>query len=493
MLRFRSLLLSVHSSIPQLAAGRAPSHHPTRLTCSLRVANMPFRSVLGRQGRRFFASRVSLKSQAPELVSSDILIDEEKVPGYKPEHFYPANPGDVLNNRYKLKAKIGWGSSSTVWLAHDISWKNWMRPNRYVAVKICTCNVSDNEAHELDMTIHVSTVDSRHRGRDIVGTAVESFSVDSPQGSRHLALVFNPMREPLWLFVRRLAGEDRVDCVMLPLIKAHLRILLEGLDFLHSECHVIHTDLKLDNIMVAFEEPSVIDAFIRGQSTHPMARKQVGARTVYRCHNDFGAIHGSNGLVNMYPKITDLGLAQRGDGPGPLLHPIQPNDYHAPEVLLGVGWSYSADMWNFGVMVWQLLSGRRLFEQDDQKSYSAVEHLADMTAILGPIPPVLVEREKAMRGWRWSPQVLNPKGQLSGSAAEFFGGPFFTDDGTFIGDHLVPHTRIWEDELPECIPREEADSFFKFMRRMLCWVPENRATARELKSDPWLGGDATDA
>ncbi len=34
---------------------------------------------------------------------------------------------------------------------------------------------------------------------------------------------------------------------------------------------------------------------------------------------------GSQGGVLAYPKITDLGLAQRGDGPGPLLHPIQPN------------------------------------------------------------------------------------------------------------------------------------------------------------------------
>ncbi len=91
------------------------------------------------------------------------------------------------------------------------------------------------------MTTHVSSVNSQHRGRVIVGTAVESFDLDLPQGSRHLALVFEPMRDPFWLFVRRIAGEDRVNGRVLPLIKAHLKILLEGLDFLHSECHVIHT------------------------------------------------------------------------------------------------------------------------------------------------------------------------------------------------------------------------------------------------------------
>ncbi|KAI0431723.1 putative serine/threonine-protein kinase [Xylaria sp. FL1042] len=445
---------------------------------------MPFRSLLRRQGFWSFASRASQTSQAPELIPSDVPVDEERLPGYKSEYFYPANPGDVLDNRYKLKAKIGWGSSSTVWLAHDISRKNWISPNRYVAIKICNSNVPVDEADELDITIHVNSVDSQHRGRHIVGTAIESFTIDLPQGSKHLALVFKPLRDPLWLLLRRVSEEDLAKGLMLPLLKTYLKILLEGLDFLHSECHVIHTDLKLDNIMLTFEDQSVIEAFVQAQSKHPMARKRVGTRTVYRCHNDFGAIQALN---KIWPQITDLGHAQRGDRPGPLLIPIQPNDYQAPEVLLGVGWSYSADIWNFGMMVWTLLGGRMLFEQDGPNSYSAVQHLADMIAILGPIPPVLVQREKAMRGWRWSPEVRNPNGQLCGSAAEFYGGPFFTDDGTFIGGHLVRHTRVWKNEMPECIPREEADCFFKFMRRMLCWVPEDRATAKELKRDPWLG------
>ncbi|KAI0469392.1 kinase-like domain-containing protein [Xylaria cf. heliscus] len=225
------------------------------------------------------------------------------------DSYYPSNPGDVLDNRYKLKARIGWGSISTVWLAQDISRVNGTSPNRYVAIKICTCNVSADDTLELDMIIHVSSVNSQHRGRDIVGTAVESFGLNLPEGSSHLALVFEPMRDPLWLFIRRIADENRVDSLMLPIIKVYLKILLEGLDFLHSECHVIHTDLKLDNIMVTVEDPSIIEVFIQGQSKHPMARKQVGTRTVYRCHNDFGDIHGNEGLRNMYVKITDLGLA----------------------------------------------------------------------------------------------------------------------------------------------------------------------------------------
>lgn len=103
--------------------------------------------------------------------------------------------------------------------------------------------------------------------------------------------------------------------------------------------------------MVTFEDQSVIEEFVQGQMHNPMARKTIGNRTVYRCHNNFGDIDGKEGLKNMYPKITDFGLAQRMDTAGPHIHPIQPDDCHAPEVILGVGWSYSADIWNFGIMV----------------------------------------------------------------------------------------------------------------------------------------------
>lgn len=114
-------------------------------------------------------------------------------------------------------------------------------------------------------------------------------------------------------------------------------------------------DLKLDNILLDFEGTSVIDEFIQAQVHEPMPRKIFDDYTVYLSHNDFGPlqiINGTPALMKMCPKITDFGLAQRGDRPRPLLHPIQPAGCHAPEVLLGTGWSYSADIWNFGVMVW---------------------------------------------------------------------------------------------------------------------------------------------
>lgn len=116
----------------------------------------------------------------------------------------------------------------------------------------------------------------------------------------------------------------------------------------------ISTDLKLDNILLTFEDKSVIDEFVKGQSLEPMPRKVLDDRTIYLSHNNFGPlrlINDTPALLKMCPKITDFGLAQRGDKEEPLIHPIQSDHCHSPEVLLGTGWSYSADIWNFGIMV----------------------------------------------------------------------------------------------------------------------------------------------
>ncbi|KAK2594854.1 hypothetical protein QQS21_007442, partial [Conoideocrella luteorostrata] len=409
-----------------LATSRSPSQFGSASHTRL-LFHMPFRPLVSSMLGRMKSSSVSHSIQVPETLPLDVPVDEENVPRYNPEAFYPANPGDVLDGRFELLAKLGWGTSSTVWLARDNEWKRGTKPNKYVAIKICTRSIVQNESpHELDISIHLSSAKSQHRGRAILGTAIESFGLDSPAGSSHLALVFEPMREPLWLFRRRIMGQDKAMRPWMPLVKGYIQILLEGLDFLHEEGHITHTDLKLDNIMVTFEDQSVIEEYVQGQRRNPMARKTIGNRTVYRCHNNFGDIDGTEGLKNMYPKITDFGLAQRIDTPGPHIHPIQPDDCHAPEVILGVGWSCSADIWNFGIMVWDLLAGQGLFQQSDSHSYSPTEHLAEMIALLGPVPPKLIQREKGMRQWQWSPRVRNARGELSSNVVEFYGGPFVT-------------------------------------------------------------------
>lgn len=58
--------------------------------------------------------------------------------------------------------------------------------------------------------------------------------------------------------------------------------------------------------------------------------------------------------------------------------------------------------------------------------------------------------------------------------------------GEFVGNNLIPSNRHLKDIVPECIIDEEVEVFLSFVRKMLCWLPEDRATAEELQKHPWL-------
>ena len=47
------------------------------------------------------------------------LIGEELLPHYNAKHFLPVEPGMVFRERFETIARLGYGGSSTVWLARD--------------------------------------------------------------------------------------------------------------------------------------------------------------------------------------------------------------------------------------------------------------------------------------------------------------------------------------------------------------------------------------
>ena len=50
------------------------------------------------------------------------LLEEETLPRYSAEHYYPARIGEVLGSQYQIVSKLGFGSTSTVWLARDLKY-----------------------------------------------------------------------------------------------------------------------------------------------------------------------------------------------------------------------------------------------------------------------------------------------------------------------------------------------------------------------------------
>ncbi|KAH6719717.1 kinase domain-containing protein [Leptodontidium sp. MPI-SDFR-AT-0119] len=387
-----------------------------------------------------------LPSDSSLILPPDVPLEEEMISDYSLEFFYPVNPGDIFHDRYKTTAK--------------------RQAGRYVVLKVNNCDFSDQDGESF-----------AHNGFPLVRTIIDSFEVIGPDGT-HICLVYESRRESLRLF-RRHFTDSRLP---LPLLKGYLQMPLMGLDYLHSECQIIHIDLKLDNILVGFEDPSVIEDFVQGQAKNPMARKAVNGRSIYQSHNGFGPLRS----LYILPKIADIGLAQRGDSSQPHLHPIQPDHYRAPEVVLGTGWTYSADIWNLGVLIWNLLENKDLFTSvhSADGKYNSQAHLAEIIALLGP-PRKLIDQERDRRTWKWGTAIENAESKLCDSASTYYGGPFFDSKGEFMHKDLVSSHLHLTDSVTS-LQGSEKSHFLAFVRKMLQWLPEDRKTARELLEDPWL-------
>ena len=110
--------------------------------------------------------------------------------------------------------------------------------NRFVTLKVLTSHASQitTANTELELSKCIATTNPKNRGLRYLRTVLSSFELAGPS-SAHLVLVYALMRESLTKFQRRLA-----DC-RLPsdVMKSLLEMLLAGLDYLHSECHIIHT------------------------------------------------------------------------------------------------------------------------------------------------------------------------------------------------------------------------------------------------------------
>lgn len=56
----------------------------------------------------------------PQTLPASTLIEEELNVEYNSKKFYPVNTGDIYKEKYEILFKLGYGRSSTVWLAENV-------------------------------------------------------------------------------------------------------------------------------------------------------------------------------------------------------------------------------------------------------------------------------------------------------------------------------------------------------------------------------------
>ncbi|CAG7948358.1 unnamed protein product [Penicillium salamii] len=436
-------------------------------------------------------------------IPSQSLLDEEKCPRYSPKSWYPAKPGEILAEKYQLMTKIGWGSGSTVWLARDMNRLRW-QSEEAVALKIFNARESDSANFELEERI--ARQNPSHQGYGSVRTCLGHFEFNHGE-QKHACQIYQPLRETMDIFTKRFP-----DCKLpLPIAKAYILLLLLGIDYLHAECRIVHTvqnadlqlslsDLKLTNILMTFENEKVLPRFMQDYVlNNPMEYKidPKTNRTIYRSINSLGDLEVDD-IANMLPKIADFDAAMLTEpNPDPqdksqpkavYTYPIQSDYYRAPEVVCGYGWDTTADIWNFGVLMWNIIEGTELFTQvqDAEHRYDPKSHIAEMVGFLGSPPKPILKRMDALAHASFVDDgpVSVDNGPLYSTPRELYGGPYFDEEGNFLYEDLIPKRKL-EDTVPS-LKGEEKELFLSFAREMLTWDPSARKTAAELAQHPFL-------
>lgn len=105
---------------------------------------------------------------------------------------------------------------------------------RYVSIKIPT--IDSNASGESKRSKLISSTNTSHPGLSFIRLPIDEFQLEGPEGT-HFCLVYKPMRETLYHWQRRLPHER----LPLPLFKSYAFLILQALDYLHIECHLIHT------------------------------------------------------------------------------------------------------------------------------------------------------------------------------------------------------------------------------------------------------------
>lgn len=112
---------------------------------------------------------------------------------------------------------------------------------RHVALKLYVHSGSMGKQldHELLMYKRISKSPAKHPGRNGIRELLDSFDVVGPDGS-HRCLVHPPLWESVLTFLHRNPAR-RLPVLVLAFI---LHRLFLALDFLHTECQIIHTGMN---------------------------------------------------------------------------------------------------------------------------------------------------------------------------------------------------------------------------------------------------------
>lgn len=353
---------------------------------------------------------------------------EEGLEQYRKGGYHPVCIGEKYKDgKYTVLRKLGYGASSTVWMVQDNT------TGGLFAMKVQKSSRDYSEAAYDEIKLLSEMMRGDPRDERFCVRFVDSFETVGPNG-RHVCLILERLGDNLLSLIRHYYAQTGGG-VPIHIVRQLTRQMLIAMDYFHRERQIIHTDIKVDNIVL--QKPLL-------ERTAEDDRKGD-----WRCKiMDFG------NSCKTYRQYSPL---------------IQTREYRCPEVMLGQKYSTSADVWSMGCVVFELITGELMFtpRHDPNGQFHVEEdHLAQMMELLGPMP------DRITQHGLYAKELFKPNGELCRIE--------------FAKLKAWPLKRVLREKYG--LDKEEAQALTDFLLPMLEYVPEDRATAKQMLDHPWLQG-----
>ena len=398
---------------------------------------------------------------------------------YKLGGYHPVRVGDCFKEgRYQVLHKLGWGHFSTVWLGRDD------QAGTLVALKIVKSAKHYTEAAEDEIRLleKVRSQAASVRSGDHVVILLDHFRHVGPHGD-HVCMVFEVLGENLLKLIQRTNHRG----IPLRLVRRIAKQLLLGLDLLHRRCKIIHTDLKPENVLICPTQgdlerilmPSSLSTINISDLSHGMKDFRIrgsspssesdGLRLDTKSasmENIQQRLKNPSFIEELNVKIVDLGNACWTSRH--FTDDIQTRQYRSPEVILGIDYDATTDIWSLACLLFELATGDYLFTPRGGRRYSKDEdHLAQIIELLGPMP------SKWVLSGRYSRDYFKSASRRGSAKLRHICDLYYWSlEAVLVEKYKMDHL--------------EAEQFAAFLLPMLRYQPSQRASAAECLQSPWL-------
>ncbi|ODA84203.1 hypothetical protein RJ55_02721 [Drechmeria coniospora] len=363
-------------------------------------------------------------------------IEEAELAGNRLAAFHPTRPGHVLDGRFKVVLKLGFGISSTVWLAENLQHNKSPMP-RYVTIKIPALDI--DVSRETRYSKLINHANPTHEGLSFLRVPIDEFKLKAATGT-HFCLVYEPMRETLFQLQHRLKRQR----LALPLFKFFYLLPPSSLG------------------LFAYRMPSYTYRYQRRQC-YDNDRERQGALMAEK-FTSRGATLGRSEARNCYLNWPTLISAT-------LVWEIAGISHQSNPIAIGPRKCFSGAHGHIALTsgTWALLCGISW----KMPIYS--------NALLAK----MATQERLMRDHQLKEPVTNSRGERYYNMNQYWGGPFFDDHGKIFRQDLIDEERSLADTVTE-IGGDEKETFLDFASCMLQWIPDERKTAKELLKHPFF-------